>query len=166
MTKSVKGDFSAIYAKVKPPKKVKKKKLPTIKKLKKDLETISHTFIRKRDGINGEIRGYCFDCGDYAEAQQFQAGHWEPSGSSGALLRYHPHNMHGQAGKCNMLRSQERVKIEYTMKMLSLYTREYIDHLRQLKQKIVKADRYFYTTMIELYREGNEAKIVEFLESL
>lgn len=161
----IKSDFSKIIAKAKPLPKVKKKKLPTIKKLKKDLEIISHTYIRKRDGINGEIKGYCFDCGEYVEGQQFQAGHWEASGSSGALLRYHPDNMHGQAGKCNMLRSQERVKIAYTMRMIEKYGLERVEELRRLKQKIVKADRYFYTTLIELYKAGNEKTIIEFLEN-
>lgn len=159
-----KSDFSEIIAKAKPVKKVKKVKLPTIKKLKKDLEKISHDYIRRRDGINAELKGHCIDCGDYAEGQQWQCGHWEPSGASGALLRYHPHNMHGQAGKCNVGYAQERVKIAYTMRMIQKYGQERADEIRRLKHRIIKADRYFYETLIRLYKEGNESTIVYFLE--
>lgn len=146
-------------------KVAKRAHLRPIPKLKKDLETLSHTFIRKRDGINGEIKGYCIDCGGYSEGQQFQAGHWLPSGSSGALLRYHPHNMHGQKGGCNVGYVQERVKADYTLKMIDKYGREYVDRLRQMKNKTIKADRFFYQTMIDLYKKGDEWQIVCFLES-
>ena len=41
-------------------------------KLAKELEKISHDFIRKRDSINDyEIGGYCFDCGKLSYGQQF-----------------------------------------------------------------------------------------------
>lgn len=141
------------------------KKIP-VKKLKKQLEKVCHDFIRGRDGINGQFKGYCFDCGNYAEGQQFQAGHWEASGSSGALLRYHPHNIHGQTGGCNMAYSQERVKIAYTLRMIDKYGREYVDKLRAMKHKTIKADSTFYTTMIRLYEYQDENMIVQFLESL
>ena len=145
---------------------IKKTSKDVVKKLIKEVEIISHTYIRRRDGVNNEIRGYCFDCGDYAEGQQWQCGHFEPSGSSGALLRFHPHNMHGQAGKCNTGYNQEKVKIRYTLKMVDRYGRERVDKLRELKQKIIKADIIFYTRLKQLYLAGNEADIVSYLESL
>lgn len=147
--------------------KLKKDLMPArVKRAKKELEILSHTYIRKRDGINGEIKGYCFDCGKYSEGQQFQAGHFEPSGSCGALLRYHPHNMHGQNGGCNTQYQQEKVKIDYTFKMLEKYGIERVNKIRQLKHKSIKADIIFYEKMIELYKEGNEQKIVDFLETV
>lgn len=143
----------------------KKSKNPT-KKLAHKLTEVSHTFIRKRDGIDGEIRGYCFDCGVYTEGQQFQCGHFVADGECGAWLRYHPHNMHGQSGGCNMKVSQERVKIAYTLKMIDKYGREYVDYLRSQRHRTIKADSFFYQTMIDLYEKGDEDKIVEYLESL
>lgn len=134
-------------------------------KIIKELEKVSHEYVRRRDGIDGEIRGYCFDCGMYAEGQQFQAGHFEPSGSCGALLRFHPHNMHGQRGGCNMKYQQERVKIDYTFAMLRKYGKEYVDFLRSLKNKTIKADDVFYSTLLQLYKEGDEKKIVDYLHS-
>lgn len=138
-----------------------------IKKLKKELEKISHDFIRKRDSINDyEIGGYCFDCGKLCFGQQFQAGHFEPSGSCGAILRYHPHNMHGQSGGCNCYYRQEQVKINYTMAMIRKYGKKYVDKLRQMKNKTIKADVIFYQTMIDLYKVGDEKKIIKYLEGL
>ena len=136
------------------------------KKLAHKLAEISHTYIRKRDGIDGEIKGYCYDCGEYAEGQQFQAGHFIADAEGGAWLRYHPHNMHGQRGGCNMKVSQERVKIAYTLKMIEQYGLEYVEYLRFNRHKTIKADSYFYQTMIDLYEKGDEDAIIEFLESL
>ena len=138
-----------------------------VKRAKKELEIVSHNHVRRRDSKNEhEIAGNCFDCGEWAEGQQFQAGHFEASGSCGALLRYHPHNMHGQKGGCNMAVAQERVKINYTLRMIDKYGRDYVDHLKRLKQKQIKADIIFYETMIELYKIGNEKAIIDYLESL
>lgn len=148
--------------------KPKKDLMPNrVKKAKKLLEINSHNFVRRRDSISPlKIGGYCFDCGKYSELQQFQAGHFEPSGSCGAILRYHPHNIHGQFSGCNCGYQQEQVKINYTLKMIDKYGREYVDHLKQLKNKSIKADIIFYDRMNELYEQGDEAKIVEYLESL
>lgn len=131
-----------------------------VKRAKKELEIISHNHVRRRDSIREDkIAGYCFDCGEYAEGQQFQCGHFEPSGSSGAILRYHPHNMQGQAGKCNVGYVQEKVKINYTLKMIDKYGREYVDHLKQLKNKSIKADIIFYETMVDLYKQETNQKL-------
>lgn len=150
------------------PKTGKKLLMPQrVKKAKAKLEKVSHDFIRKRDSISpDEIKGYCFDCGKLAEGQQFQAGHWQPSGSCGALLRFHPHNMNGQSGGCNCGYRQEQVKINYTMAMIRKYGHEYVEQLRQLKNKSIKADIIFYERMIELYEEGDEEKITDYLHSL
>lgn len=138
-----------------------------IKRAKKELEIVSHNHVRRRDSKSEhEIAGYCFDCDLWSVGQQFQAGHFEPSGSCGAILRYHPHNMHGQNGGCNSQYQQEKVKVAYTLRMLDKYGRKYVDHLRQLKNKQIKADIIFYETMIELYKIGDESQIVKYLESL
>lgn len=150
-------------------KKLKRELAPNIlKKAKKDLKELSHTFVRRRDGINGELRGYCFTCGTYCEGGNFQAGHWEPDSTGGALLRFHPSNMNAQGGYCcNINRhGQQRVANEYTLRMIEKYGLERVNQLRRLKQKSIKADILFYLKMIELYRTGDEAKIVEYLESL
>lgn len=138
-----------------------------IGKLKDELYTISHTYIRKRDSKDKDfIGGNCFDCGCWAEGGNFQAGYWIPDAGGGAVLRYHPQNMHGQAGGCNMKYNQERVKIDYTFAMIKKYGKKRVDELRALKNKVIKADIIFYQTMIDLYKKGDEKAIVKYLESL
>lgn len=142
------------------------KKAPDVKKLKDQLYKISHTFIRKRDSKDDiTIGGNCFDCGKYAEGGNFQAGHWIPDSAGGALLRYHPQNMHGQAGGCNMTYQQETVKINYTFAMIKKYGKKRVDELRALRNKTVKADATFYMKLIELYEKGDEKAIIKYLES-
>lgn len=137
-----------------------------IQKLKDKLTLLSHNFVRRRDSANDyEIGGLCFDCGRYAFGQQFQAGHWIPDANGGALLRYHPHNMHGQSGGCNMKFQQEIVKINYTFAMIMKYGKKRVEELRRLKNKTIKADVIFYQKLIELYEAGDEKNIVNYLES-
>lgn len=146
---------------------MKRKAKSETAKLIQELTKLSHDFIRQRDSAEKDfIGGKCFDCGIIVCGQQFQAGHWIPDSVGGALLRYHPWNMHGQSGGCNMKYSQERVKIDYTFKMIEKYGDEKVQQLRQMKHKSIKADSIFYTRMIELYKEGNEGNIVKYLENL
>jgi hypothetical protein len=139
-----------------------------VKKAKKVLEKLSHDFVRRRDSQNQndsvEVGGKCFDCGKLAFGSDFQCGHWIPSGSGGALLRYHPQNMHGQASGCNCGYNQEQVKINYTLAMIKKYGQERVEKLRQLKNKSIKADILFYLKLIELYEKGNEQDIINYLE--
>ena len=140
-----------------------------VKKAKRDLEKISHDFIRTRDSVQfglPNIGGYCFDCGKLTTGQNFQAGHWIPSGSGGALLRYHPQNIHGQASGCNCGYNQEMVKINYTRAMTQKYGEKRCSELLGLKNRTIKADILFYLKMIELYTSGDENAIVAFLESI
>lgn len=138
-----------------------------VKRAKKRLEEVSHTFVRRRDSISDDrIHGNCFDCGKYVEGPNFQAGHWEPSGACGALLRYHPWNMNGQASGCNCGYRQEEVKIRYTLRMVDKHGKETVDKLLAMKNKSIKADIFFYEKMIELYEQGNEPAIIDYLDSL
>ena len=154
-------------AKNKPRKtKLKRDLMPArVKRAKKQLEKLSHDYIRTRDSINDyEFGGNCFDCGKYTSGAQFQCGHFEPSSTGGATLRYHPHNMHGQSGSCNCGYRQEHVKINYTLAMVAKYGRVRVSELLALRGKIIKADIFFYEKMIDLYKTGNEEDIVKFLE--
>lgn len=151
------------------------KPITDTKKAKKELTTLSHTFIRKRDSKDPSfIGGNCFTCGKWCEGSDFQAGHFEPDATGGALLRYHPTNMNGQGGYCcNINRhGQQRIALEYYARMVKKHGLARVEKLRALKHwkdKIgmpFKADLPFYLKMIELYREGDEKKIVKYLEGL
>lgn len=153
--------------------KLKRDLMPNrIKHAIKVLKEVSHTFVRRRDSVDKDvIGGYCFDCGTTAMGQHFQAGHWIPDSVGGILLRYHPWNMHGQSSGCNMKFVQERVKIDYTTKMIDVYGRERVEEIRALKNKkdkngmSLRADIFFYDKLIELYRAGDEKAIVDYLHS-
>lgn len=148
--------------------KPKKVKLPSLKKLKQILTKLSHDFVRERDSIMPpNIGGYCFTCGMLASGSNFQSGHYEPSSTCGALLRWHPLNMHGQCGyKCNINRhGQQKMANEYTMRMISLYGLEKVQELRAMKNRLIQCDRYFLTSMIDLYKQGNQEEIIKFLDN-
>lgn len=149
-------------------KKLKRELMPNrVKRAKQELVELSHRHIRVRDSVFKDvIAGYCFDCGVFAEERHFQCGHFIADSVGGAILRYHPHNMHGQASGCNMATSQERVKINYTLKMLEKYGLDYVNHLKNLKPNMqFRADILFYEKMVSLYKIGNEEEIVKYLES-
>lgn len=140
-----------------------------VKRAIKDLEIISHRYVRLRDSKkNGEIAGMCCTCGKWCEGSDFQAGHYEPSGSCGALLRYHPHNMHGQGGFCcNINRNhQQKMGNDYTFFMIRKYGQKRVEQIRALKRRSIKADIIFYETMIKLYQEGDEQEIINYLEKV
>lgn len=149
-------------------RKLKRDTMPArLKKAKKDLEKLSHDFIRRRDSIDEfVIGGKCFDCGKLTIGREFQCGHWIPSGSGGAILRYHPQNMHGQASSCNCGYNQEFVKINYTRAMSQKYGEKRCTELLALKNRTIKADILFYLKLIELYTQADEKKIIAYLESL
>lgn len=136
--------------------KITKPKTITVDKVKKTLYTTSHEYIRRRDGVDGEIKGSCFDCGKYAEGKDFQAGHFFPDGNSGFLLSYHPKNMHGQHSGCNSWFNSELAKIGYTKNFIDKYGEEYFVYLKSLKQKAQNLKPYkdFYETLLNLYKEA------------
>lgn len=144
-------------------------KVDEIKKLKVQLVKLSHDYIRTRDSKVWDIfAGNCCTCGKWCEGSNFQCGHYEPDATGGLLLRYHPHNMHGQGGYCcNINRhGQQRIANEYTMFMIRKYGLPYVEKLRSMKQKTIQGDILFFSTMINLYQIGDENAIVAYLESL
>lgn len=149
---------------------MKKEKNPTKKQqldsAKKMLEEVSHEYIRDRSCI--AFVGTCIDCRKVFGKKWIQCGHFIPDRAGNILLRYHPHNMQGQFSGCNMKVVQERVKINYTLAMVDLYGREYVNKLISMIDlgRGLKVDLSFYETMIELYKKGDEKAIVNYLESL
>lgn len=170
-----KASQSFLHFQLKDVTNTKMKQIKNVKQAKKVLTELSHTYIRHRDSVDSNIiAGNCFTCSKWCEGGNFQAGHFEPDSTGGVLLRYHPLNMHGQGGYCcNINRhGQQRIANEYFARMVKKYGLKYVEKLRALKNKKdaigmpYKADLSFFLKMIELYKEGNEKKIVKYLESL
>lgn len=146
----------------------KKRQQKEVKKLPNVLKEKCHDWVKKRDSIEGETRkGYCHTCGTLTEGGDFQAGHWYPFSTCGALLKYHPWNIHGQCGfKCNINRNhQQKMGVEYTLKMIQMYGIEKVEYLKKMKLVSIHADESFYREMIALYNEGIEEKIVAYLDN-
>lgn len=133
----------------------KKKKLPTVTALKKKLWKMVSTYIRERD------KWVCFTSGVKVLGSNAHAGHMIPQSVGGILLKYHPYNIHCQSYVENIHHSGNGA--EYYRRAVGKYGQEEIDKLFFLKEKTTKADRYFFTTMIELYEQGDEKKIIDFL---
>lgn len=140
-----------------PLKRKKKTKLTPISKLKKQLWEIIKVYIRERDN------SVCFTSGVKVEGSNRHVGHGIPSSVGGVLLRYHPHNLHIQSYVENIHHSGNGGV--YYRNQLAKYGQEKVDKLYELKNHTAQADRYFYTSMIDLYKQGKEEEIVKFLES-
>lgn len=132
---------------------------------KKKLYEVSHAHVRARDSKDGF--GRCIDCKKKVGIKWLQCGHFIPDQSGHILLRYHPHNMHGQFSGCNLRFAQERVKINYTLVMIDRYGREYVDSLLAMVDvgRAMKVDLSFYEEMIKLYEEGDEDNIINYLNT-
>lgn len=137
--------------------KVKKPKLKSVSQLKKILWKLVSNFIRERD------KYICFTSGVKVSGSNAHCGHMYPSSVSGILLRYHPHNLACQSYVENIHHSGNGAV--FYQKALEKYGHEKMNTLKQLKQASAQGDRHFYTTMIDLYKQGNEENIVKFLEA-
>lgn len=150
-------------------KKANKKEKKYKENLPKTLTDICHLYIKERDSIPGERKkGYCCCCRKLVEGEQFQAGHYRAKASTGILLKWHPWNIHGQCGGCNMWKRQDAVKPEYAEFMRQRYTPSQMDKMLEIKNSRslkIQADKYFFESMIDLYKQGNEEEIIKFIES-
>ena len=113
--------------------------------------------IKQRD------RKICFTSGKPVEGSNCHCGHGIPSAVGGALTRYHPFNLHVQS-------YHENINLggnggEYYRRQVEKYGQEAVNKLYELKNHSIQADRYFYLTLIDLYREGDELEIIKFLQS-
>lgn len=137
--------------------RIKKPKATPISKLKKQLWEVIKLYIRERDNST------CFTSGVKVEGSNRHVGHLIPSSVGGVLLRYHPRNLHIQSYVENIHHSGNGAV--YYRNALAKYGQEKMDKMFQLKNHSAQADRYFYTSMIDLYKQGNEEEIIKFLES-
>jgi len=130
---------------------------PTPKNLKIKLWELCKQHARARDGSK------CFTCqkSDLSGSNQ-HTGHFIPSASGGATLRYHPNNLRVQCYNCNINLGGNGA--EFYRKMVASLGKKQTEKLFVLKQKTIKADSIFYSKMIELYKAGNEQAIIDFLE--
>lgn len=91
----------------------------------------------------------CFTCDTPLQAgtSNMQLGHFIPSSTCGAFLRYDLRNLRWQCMRCNVHGGGQGAI--FYKRLVETEGQEYVDTLFQDKQKIVKADAQFYEDLIE-----------------
>lgn len=130
----------------------------TVTSLKNKLWKIVSKRIKERD------KYICFTSGKKVEGTNAHCGHMFPSGSCGAVLRYHPLNLHCQSYYENI--NQGGNGAVYAINFINKYGQEKMDILLRLKNKSIKADSFFYETLIDMYTNNTLEEIEEYLNNL
>ena len=138
-------------------KQATKRKPPSITQLKKKLWAVVSKRIKERDNW------ICYTSGRKVEGAGAHCGHGMSSSICGARLRYHPLNLHCQSYYENIYASGNG--IQYYQNQIRDYGAKRVKELYALKNKYIKADVIFYTTLLELYKNGTWEEIERFLES-
>lgn len=126
------------------PSKAKPKKLKP-SALKKKLWELCKVLTRARYGR------VCFTCGKTGlDGANWHTGHFIPSGSCGAYLRYDLRNLRPQCYNCNINLGGNGA--QYYRQMVKHEGEAYVEQLYRDKQKVVKADSIFYTNLIDRYQ--------------
>lgn len=133
-------------------------KAQSISLLKKKLWKIVSLRIKERDG------NICFTSGKYVEGANAHCGHMFPSGSCGAVLRYHPKNLHCQSYFENINMGGNGAV--YALNFIEKYGKKEMTKMLKLKNSSIKADTHFYNTMIEMYKNNSLLEIEKYLNGL
>lgn len=128
----------------------KKSKTPLAKtkeKLWELCKKITRAHYVKKDGTYE-----CFTCGRLIDsAPKAQTGHFIPSSTCGAYLRYNLRNLRVQDYYCNINLGGNGS--EFYRKLVEEVGQEEVDKLFIDKNKVVKADVAFYEHIIEEYEK-------------
>jgi 5-methylcytosine-specific restriction endonuclease McrA len=126
--------------------KSKKKKQPTPKQLKTKLWELCKRACREQYGNT------CYTCGKTGlEGSGWHTGHFIPSSTCGASLRYDLRNLRPQCYNCN-INAGGQGAIFYK-RMVEREGQAYVDKIFQDKQKTVKCDILFLQGLIREYED-------------
>ena len=125
-------------------------KKPTVTILKKKLWEECKRITRARY-INKQGNWNCFTCDRLIdEPSKAHTGHFLPSGSCGAYLRYDLRNLRVQDYFCNLNLGGNGA--EYYKRLIIENGQEYVDQLFRDKHASIKADIHWYKNKIEEYK--------------
>lgn len=120
------------------------KKTPA--QLKKVLWELCKELVRKRDGNS------CVICGkSHLEGSGWHTGHFIPSSTCGAFLRFDLRNLHSSCYNCNINLGGNGAL--FLVALEKKYGREFVNQILQDKNKITKADSSFYEDKIKTFTE-------------
>lgn len=117
-------------------------KTKTSTQLKKELWELCKKAVRARDG------NVCVICGKAnLEASGWHTGHFIPSSTCGASLRYDLRNLHSSCYYCNINLGGNGAL--FLIALEKKYGRKFVDKVIKDKQVIIKADSIFYEGKIK-----------------
>jgi hypothetical protein len=126
--------------------KSKKPKQPTVSQLKKKLWELCRQVADQQ-----YPNAVCYTCGSTISGSNKQLGHFIPSSTCGALLRYEIKNLRWQCARCNIWSGGNGAV--YYRRMVEREGQAYVDNLFALKNQSVKADILFYLKLIAEYED-------------
>lgn len=136
----------------------KKPKKTPIKTLKNKLWELCKQLVRKRDG------NVCIICGKTGlEGSSWHTGHFLPSSTCGAFLRYDLRNLHSSCYNCNINLGGNGAM--FYKKLVYIYGQDFVDKLFEDKNVITKADEYFYKSKTEEYtkiQDWDDTKLFDY----
>lgn len=104
-----------------------------------------------REITDKRYKPFCFTCGRSVEGSGKQLGHFIPSSVGGASLRYNLDQLRWQCYNCNINKSGNWPA--FYENLVNEIGQGKVDILIALKNRITKADRYFYEMKILEYQE-------------
>jgi hypothetical protein len=128
--------------------KLVKAKEPSLGALKKRAWTVFSKWVRQTG------HGICFTCEKPVEAAKANAGHYIDASICGAILNFHPRNVHVQCVGCNLWKHGN--KAVYRVKMVEKYGQAKVDHLDTIRTRTVgifKPSREYYLSIARKYKE-------------
>lgn len=119
-----------------------KKKIKTLSKWKKELDTVFSRFIRQRDN------GQCFTCPKKDHWKNMQCGHFVPR--QYLSVRFDERNCNCQCYACNMLYNGQPSL--YAIKLKRKYGEDIVEQLESIRLKETKLDSLWYGDKIKHYQ--------------
>lgn len=128
-------------------KKIKKKKLISIKSLRKRLDTEFNAYIRERDKK-------CILCGSTEKLQcsHFYGKHARPA------TRWNIYNAYAMCASCHF-KHHHGAEADYAIKLFDAYGLEFMIDLQRQSKLPIELDRGNYIAMIEIFK-AKRASIV------
>lgn len=127
-----------------------------ISTLKNKLWELCKEIVRKRDGQ------VCVVCGKSIETKVgWHTGHFIPSSTCGAYLRYDLRNLHSSCYNCNINLGGNGAL--FYRALVTKYGQDFVDSIFRDKAKTVKADTLFYIQKIDEYEELKKLSTDELL---
>lgn len=139
----------------------KKKKTPE-KKLKEKLWELCKNLVRKRDG------NVCIICNKTnLDGSGWHTGHFIPSSTCGAFLRYDLRNLHSSCYNCNINLGGNGAM--FYKVLVEKYGQNFVDKIFQDKNNIIKADSTFYEEKIKQYEKilsWSKTKLLDYTKNI